>query len=362
VSGFVCIAMQKLQPYKIVISVTELEPDAWIEQVSPAAHLLCFEGFREHAAIGVQFKRKLADIGIVADYGKAFIANPVDVVRAFLSIRDALIRARSVSKDNLQSEFDSVGIDEYTEEEDEGSLLYEMAKKYQPESVKAFNLFRQSAQSGYKPAFISVASAYLFGLGISKDIIAATNWATKLFTEDLEQFDSHSKLETGELFHSLAVAYENGSEQSLIDPQKAFNLNLQSSQLGYTPAYTAIANAYLTGEGVERDFIIALEWAMREIDVGIIYGYNHATTCFIKTGMKQQAEFLWKKCFNEQSIENIAVSCFRIYLNQITSRAISIDPEIRLSFKSLANCLSNYQQELGATLYDRQIAWLTANS
>ena len=97
---------------------------------------------------------------------------------------------------------------------------------------------------------------------------------------------------------------------------------------------------------------------MREIEANIIYGYNHATSCFLEAGMKPQAEKLWKRCFKEQAIDAIATSCLRTYKKQVLNNNIAIDPEIETLFSSLAECLDNYQKELGVSIYDDEIAWL----
>ena len=128
--------------------------------------------------------------------------------------------------------------------------------------------------------------------------------------------------------------------------------------MGCELAYTSLACAYLTGDGVEKNLNAALEWSMREIEAGIIYGYNHATSSFVEAGMKQQAELLWKHCFKEQAMENIATSCLRVYRKQVLESGITIDSEIEALFNSIADYLKKYQEELGVSIYDEEIAWL----
>jgi hypothetical protein len=140
--------------------------------------------------------------------------------------------------------------------------------------------------------------------------------------------------------------------------KKAYQLNQQAAELGCDLAYTSLACAYLAGDSVEKNLNAALEWAMREIEAHIIYGYNHATTCFVEAGMKQQAEKLWKRCFKEQPIEMIATACLRTYKKQVLSGGISIDPDIEILFSSLVEHLINYQKELGVSIYEEEIAWL----
>jgi hypothetical protein len=367
-AGFLCVAMMKKPPYLIMVGVTEYEPDVWAETLLLPFHLLCYEGFREPKAIENQLLQQLMEVGIKAESGKTFLAKPDEVIKIFMSVRDEAIRIRRgepkeeqdshTSISTVYSDYDSEFEDSDIEEvKDEDELLYEQASGCDFASEQAFNLYQQAAQLGYQRAYIALAHAYLNGWGIKRNINAALKWIHKTL-KDTKKLKSNEQSEVGELLHNLATEYENGSDQAIPDLKKAFQLNLQAAELGCDLAYTSLACAYLAGDGVEKNLNAALEWAMREIEANIIYGYNHATTCFVEAGMKQQAEQLWKRCFKEQSIEIIATSCLRVYKKQVLAGNIAIDSDIEKLFSHLADRLINYQKELGVSIYDEEIAWL----
>jgi TPR repeat protein len=366
-AGFLCIAMMKEPPYKIIMDVTEYEPDVWAETLLSPCHLLYYEGFTEPEAVQHSHLQHLRQSGIKAETGRYFAAPPDDVIKALVLVRDEIVKLKFGHEQEQQHDtnmvFNDYEADDFYEDNDneivkEEQRLYDLAKECTFASEKAFHLYHKSAQSGYPLAFIAMAHAYLNGWGVKRNVNIASKWLHKL-QNNLEELNADQLIEVGELLHSLAMEYENGSDQAITDLKKAYQLNLQSAELGCELAYTSLACACLAGEGVERNLNAALEWAMREIEANIIYGYNHATTCFVEAGMKQQAEQLWKRCFKEQNVETIATSCLRVYKKQVLTDGISIDPDIEMLFNSLAERLTSYQKELGVSIYDEEIIWLS---
>jgi hypothetical protein len=364
-AGFLCIAMMKEPPHFITIGITEYEPDVWAETLLSPSHLLCYEGFNDPNAVESQYLQQLAKIGIKAKSGKAFIAAPDEVIKAFILVRDDFMQLKREQEGNvgIPMTFGDYKTDEFYEHDDsesikeENELLYDQAKECPFASEKSFLLYQKAAQLAYQPAYIALAHAYFNGWGIKRSVNTALKWIYRSL-ENINQLSADERAEVGELLHNLATEYENGSDQAIPDLKKAYQLNLQSAELGCELAYTSLACDYLAGDGIERNLNAALEWAMREIDANIIYGYNHATTCFVEAGMKPQAEQLWKRCFKEQPIGAIATSCLRVYKKQVLAGSIAIDPDIEMLFSSLAERLTNYQKELGVSIYDEEIAWL----
>jgi hypothetical protein len=362
-AGFLCIAMMKEPPYFMTIGVTEYEPDVWAETLLLPSHLLCYEGFREPQLVESQYLQYLMNAGIEVKSGKSFKAQPDEIIKAFIAVRDDIMQQQREEQGAvraLTSDTDNEENHEYHDdniEKDEGQIFYELAKECTFASDKAFYLYQQAAQLDYPRAYIALAYAYLNGWGVKRSVSSASKWVHKL-QENLVQLSSSERAELGELLHSLATEYSNGSDQAIPDHKKAYQFNMQSAELGCELAYTSLACAYLAGDGVEKNLNAALEWAMREIEAGIIYGYNHATSSFVEAGMKQQAELLWKHCFKEQAINDIATSCLRVYRKQVLAGGITIDPEIEALFSKIADFLTKYQGELGVSIYDEEIAWL----
>lgn len=365
-AGFLCIAMMKEPPYQMMIGVTEYEPDVWVETLLRPYHLLCYQGFRDINAAEKRYLQQLLQAGIKTKSGRAFMAAPDEIIKNFMLARDEVIRSEYEEQNkqpNTQTMFNAYETDEFYENkeveepQDENELLYNRAKECEFASEKAFQLYQQAAKLDYKPAYIALAHAYLNGWGCKRNVNAALTWVQRTL-KDLNQLNTNERIDVSELLHNLASEYENDSDQAIPDLKKAYQLNLQAAELGCELAYTSLACACLAGYGVEKNLNAALEWSMREIEANIIYGYNHATTCFVEAGMKPQAEKLWRRCFREQTVETIATSCLRVYKKQVLAGSISIDTEIEKLFSSLAERLTNYQKELGVSIYDEEIAWL----
>lgn len=363
--GFLCIAMMKEPPYFMTVGVTEYEPDVWAETLLLSSHLLCYEGFHNPKQVEEQYIKALLDVGIEVKSGKSFKANPDEVLKVFLKVRDDVLhpnpkeQAKTVVVQTETGDYseDEFLLDVFEETKSQGERLYDQAKELPFASEKGYQLYQQSANMGYQRAYVALAHAYFNGWGVKRNVNTSLRWMQRAL-EDVDSLHSTERSELGELLHNLATEYENGSDQVIPDLKKAHQLNLQSAELGCELAYTSLACAYLSGQGAEKDLNAALEWATREIEANIIYGYNHATTCFIEAGMKAQAEQLWKRCFKEQPIGVIATTCLRVYKKQVLADSITIDPEIEMQFSNLADRLVNYQREIGVSIYDEEIAWL----
>ena len=361
--GFLCVAMMKEPPHFMTLGTTEYEPDVWAETLLLPSHLLCYEGFHDPKSVEQQLINALLDVGIEAKSGKSFKASPDEVLKIFLKVRDDILHSEQQQKKTVivQTESEEYDTDDFLfdmlEVKSQGELLYDQAKELPFASEKGYQFYHLSAKLGYQRAYVALAHAYFNGWGVQRNVNTALRWMQRGL-EHIEQLHSQDLIELGELLHNLATEYENGSDQVIPDLKKAHQLNLQSAELGCELAYTSLACAYLAGQGIEKNLNAALEWATREIEANIIYGYNHATTCFIEAGMKAQAEQLWKRCFREQSIGVIATSCLRVYKKQVLSDSITIDPDIEMQFSNLADRLANYQREIGVSIYDEEIAWL----
>lgn len=360
--GFLCIAMMREQPHFITVGVTEYEPDVWAETLLLPSHLLCYEGFYKPKEVEEQLIKALLAIGIEAKSGKSFKASPDEVLKVFLKIRDDVLHSNEQQKTVvIQTESEEYDTNDFLldtfEVKSQGEQFYDHAKELPFASEKGYQLYQQSANMGYQRAYVALAHAYFNGWGVKRNVNTALRWMQRGL-ENVEQLHTHDLMELGELLHNLATEYENGSDQVIPDLKKAHQLNLQSAELGCELAYTPLACSYLSGQGVEKDLNAALEWATREMEANIIYGYNHATTCFIEAGMKAQAEQLWKRCFKEQPIGAIATTCLRVYKKQVLADSITIDPEIEMQFSNLADRLANYQREIGVSIYDEEILWL----
>ncbi len=79
----------------------------------------------------------------------------------------------------------------------------------------------------------------------------------------------------GASFYDLGRMYSRE-----VSEEKAFECYMKAAEMGYAPAYYAIAAAYLNGEGVERDFDKAFEWFQKAVDSGDTYAKLKLAECY----------------------------------------------------------------------------------
>lgn len=72
--------------------------------------------------------------------------------------------------------------------------------------------------------------------------------------------------------------------------EKAFECYMKAAELGYTDAFYNVANAYLNGEGVQRDFDKAFEWFQKSIASGDSYAKLKLAECY-KRGAGCQRDY-----------------------------------------------------------------------
>lgn len=94
--------------------------------------------------------------------------------------------------------------------------------------------------------------------------------------------------ETAQLYEEISTEKNDGA--SYVDlaqtysregnEEKAFECYMKAAEMGYTEAYYNVANAYLNGEGVERDFDKAFEWFQKASDSGDTYAKLKLAQCY----------------------------------------------------------------------------------
>ncbi len=94
--GYVCIAMLEDPPYNLYLAATEDEPEDWCAELPLTSHLLCYEGFKDPNSIVKKCIKQLKAEGIEAKTDKAFPAQPYDVIRVFIEVRDSALRKNKV--------------------------------------------------------------------------------------------------------------------------------------------------------------------------------------------------------------------------------------------------------------------------
>ncbi|ASF45479.1 SEL1-like repeat protein [Methylovulum psychrotolerans] len=164
----------------------------------------------------------------------------------------------------------------------------------------------------------------------------------------------------GKRLFDLAEEYQFGSSKIIPDLKISFKLFMQSAGLGYSPAYYALALAYKDGDGVKKDLNESLKWAMREIESGGIFGYSVAADCFLEAEMKEQASDMWRRCFKEQSTEDI--KCVLIeYARHAAVRSVELVHTKKIA--KLFGIVAEQNKDLAeqGIYWRRAIDWLLAN-
>lgn len=120
---------------------------------------------------------------------------------------------------------------------------------YEPNLVKAYNLFKKSAKQGFAKAQNMLGSCYEHGLGTEKSINLALEW----FLMGAEQGEVHAQNNAAYIYIHKYGKKEKGNLK------KAVELLKQSASNGNFPAYNMLGKCYKEGWGVEKDTKKAVE-------------------------------------------------------------------------------------------------------
>jgi TPR repeat protein len=78
--------------------------------------------------------------------------------------------------------------------------------------------------------------------------------------------------ESGDPFahFTLGLWYYHGRGGLTADPKKSFTLQSQAADAGHPAAMFNVGTAYLTGDGVDKDYLIAVEWLEKAAKANIL--------------------------------------------------------------------------------------------
>lgn len=138
---------------------------------------------------------------------------------------------------------------------------------------RLIDILRTKAEKGTAKDKKNLADTLYNDCDVPEEIVSylpdRTDEATRLYEEvSTEKKDGASYID-------LAHTYgREGNEE------KAFECYMKAAEMGYTEAYYNVANAYLNGEGVERDFGKAFEWFQKAVDSGDNYAKLKLAECY----------------------------------------------------------------------------------
>lgn len=122
-----------------------------------------------------------------------------------------------------------------------------------------------------------------------------------------------------------------------VSEEKAFECYMKAAEMGYAPAYYAIAAAYLDGEGVERDFDKAFEWFRKAADSGDTYAKLKLAECYKRgTGCERNyaaAMALYQQIAGEKSIKRYSCADVAEYeIGNMYLKGLGVEVDLRKAY------------------------------
>lgn len=138
---------------------------------------------------------------------------------------------------------------------------------------RLIEILREKAERGTVRDKKNLADALYNGCDVSEEIDCnlpdRVDEAVRLYEEiSTEKKDGASYVDLAQTYNS------EGNEE------KAFQCYVKAAEMGYTDAYYNVANAYLNGDGVEKDYDKAFEWFQKAVGSGDIYAKLKLAECY----------------------------------------------------------------------------------
>ena len=138
---------------------------------------------------------------------------------------------------------------------------------------RLIDILRAKAEHGTPKDKKNLADTLSYDLGVPVEIVSylpdRMDEATRLYEElSTEKKDGASYVDLAQTYRS------EGNEE------KALDCYMKAAEMGHTDAYYNVANAYLNGEGVERNFDKAFEWFQKASDSGDTYAKLKLAECY----------------------------------------------------------------------------------
>lgn len=138
---------------------------------------------------------------------------------------------------------------------------------------RLIEILREKAERGTVRDKKNLADALYNGCDVSEEIDSnlpdRVDEAVRLYEEiSTEKKDGASYVDLAQTYNS------EGNEE------KAFQCYVKAAEMGYTDAYYNVANAYLDGDGVEKDYDKAFEWFQKAVGSGDIYAKLKLAECY----------------------------------------------------------------------------------
>ena len=138
---------------------------------------------------------------------------------------------------------------------------------------RLIDILRAKAEQGTAKDKKKLADTLSYDTGVPVEIVSylpdRMDEATRLY----EELSTEKK--DGASYVDLAQTYRREGNE-----EKALDCYMKAAEMGHTDAYYNVANAYLNGEGVERNFDKAFEWFQKASDSGDTYAKLKLAECY----------------------------------------------------------------------------------
>ncbi|MCM1109292.1 MAG: hypothetical protein NC388_09660 [Clostridium sp.] len=195
---------------------------------------------------------------------------------------------------------------------------------------RLIEILRDKAERGTVRDKKNLADALYNGCDVPEEIDSnlpdRTDEATRLYEEISEEKND------GASYIDLAQTYSREGNE-----EKAFECYMKAAELGYTPAYYNVANAYLNGEGVERDFDKAFEWFRKAADSGDTYAKLKLAEC-CKRGAGCQRDYaaamaLYRQVAGEKSMKRYSCADVAEYeIGNMYLKGLGVEVDLRKAY------------------------------
>lgn len=203
-------------------------------------------------------------------------------------------------------------------------------------------ILREKAEKGTAKDKKNLADALYNGCDVPEEIDSnlpdRVDDAVRLY----EEISGEKK--DGDSYYDLGRMYSRE-----VSEEKAFECYMKAAELGYTPAYYAIATAYLDGEGVQKDFDKAFEWFRKAVDNGDTSAKLKLAECY-KRGAGCQRDYaaamaLYQQVAGEKSMKRYSFADVAEYeLGNMYLKGLGVEVDLRKAYDYFKLAASHYNR------------------
>ncbi len=195
---------------------------------------------------------------------------------------------------------------------------------------RLIDILRAKAEHGTPKDKKNLADTLSYDLGVPVEIVSylpdRMDEATRLY----EELSTEKK--DGASYVDLAQTYSGEGNE-----EKAFECYMKAAEMGYTEAYYKVANAYLNGEGVERNFDMAFKWFQKAVDSGDTYAKLKLAECY-KRGAGCERDYaaamaLYQQVAGEKSMKRYScVDVAEYELGNMYLKGLGVEVDLRRAY------------------------------